>query len=90
MSALLNKACEDLNEAVATGDRYCARLLLRLLAALTTTNVVSMPSMFSLLDSMVQTAIQALEQGEHFAKATPALKTIANIAFTSLLQMFSP
>jgi len=64
VSALLSKACEGLNEALSTGDRYRARLLLRLLAALTTTNVVSMQSMFIVLDTMVATAIQALEQGE--------------------------
>ncbi len=64
VTALLNKACEGLNEALTTGDRYRARLLLRLLAALTTTNVVSMLSMFSMLNSMVTAAMQALEQGE--------------------------
>ncbi len=64
VTALLNKACEGLNEALTTGDRYRARLLLRLLAALTTTNVVSMQSMFSMLNSMVTAAMQALEQGE--------------------------
>ncbi len=64
VTALLNKACEGLNEALTTGDRYRARLLLRLLAALTTTNVVSMQSMFSMLNAMVTAAMQALEQGE--------------------------
>ncbi|DBA75017.1 TPA: Nuclear cap-binding protein subunit 1 [Trebouxia sp. C0004] len=64
VTALLNKACEGLNEALTTGDRYRARLLLRLLAALTTTNVVSMQSMFSMLNSMVTAAMQALEQGD--------------------------
>ncbi len=64
VTALLNKACEGLNEALTTGDRYRTRLLLRLLAALTTTNVVSMQSMFSMLNSMVTAAMQALEQGE--------------------------
>ena len=64
VTALLDKACEGLNEALTTGDRYRARLLLRLLAALTTTNVVSMQSMFSMLNSMVTAAMQALEQGE--------------------------
>ena len=64
VDALLNKACEGLDEALATGDCYRARLLLRLLAALTTTNVVSMQSMFSTLDAMVTAAIRALEQGE--------------------------
>lgn len=64
VTALLDKACEGLNEALTTGDRYRARLLLRLLAALTTTNVVSMQSMFSMLNSMVTAAMQTLEQGE--------------------------
>ncbi|KAA6419508.1 MAG: hypothetical protein FRX49_10606, partial [Trebouxia sp. A1-2] len=64
VTALLDKACEGLNEALTTGDRYRARLLLRLLAALTTTNVVSMQSMFSMLNSMVTAAMQTLEQGD--------------------------
>ena len=58
---LLAKACEGLNESLATGDRYRAKLLLRFLAALTTANVVSMPSMFSTLSYIVSTAIQILE-----------------------------
>ena len=58
---MLDKACESLNQAFATGDRYQARLLLRLLAALTTSNVVSMPSMLATLTHIVSTAIQVLQ-----------------------------
>ena len=66
---LLDKACEGLNQALATGDRYRARLLLRLLAALTTANVVSMPSMLGTLTNIVSTAVQIL-QGALGAGAT--------------------
>lgn len=61
VNMLLDKACESLNQALATGDRYQARLLLRLLAALTTSNVVSMPSMLGTLTHIVSTAIQILQ-----------------------------
>lgn len=61
VNMLLDKACESLNQALATGDRYQARLLLRLLAALTTSNVVSMPSMLGTLTHIVSTAIQVLQ-----------------------------
>ena len=61
VNMLLDKACQGLNEALATGDRYRARLLLRLLAALTTANVVAMPSMFSTLNHIVSTASQILQ-----------------------------
>lgn len=61
VNMLLEKACEGLNQALATGDRYRARLLLRLLAGLTTANVVSMPSMFATLTHIVSTAVQVLQ-----------------------------
>lgn len=61
VNMLLDKACEGLNQALATGDRYRARLLLRLLAGLTTANVVSMPSMFATLNHIVSTAVQVLQ-----------------------------
>lgn len=63
VNTLLDRACEGLNEALATGDRYRARLLLRLLAALTTANVVSMPSMFSMLTHIVSSAMSILQKG---------------------------
>ena len=79
---LLDKACEGLNQALATGDRYRARLLLRLLAGLTTANVVSMPSMFATLNHIVSTAIQvlqgAVEAGTpHYAYASTPCRTLA-------------
>ena len=61
VNMLLDKACESLNQALGTGDRYQARLLLRLLAALTTSNVVSMPSMLGMLTHIVSNAIQILQ-----------------------------
>lgn len=61
VNMLLDKACENLNQALATGERYQARLLLRLLAALTTSNVVSMPSMLGMLTHIVSNAIQVLQ-----------------------------
>ena len=61
VTILLEKACEGLNDSLATGDRYRAKLLLRLLAALTTANVVSMQSMFSTLSYIVSTAIHILQ-----------------------------
>lgn len=61
VNVLLDKACESLNQALATGDRYQARLLLRLLAALTTSNVVSMPSMLGTLTHITSSAIQVLQ-----------------------------
>ena len=61
VNMLLDRACESLNQALATGDCYQARLLLRLLAALTTSNVVSMPSMLGTLTHIVSTAIQVLQ-----------------------------
>lgn len=70
VNMLLDKACESLNQALATGDRYQTRLLLRLLAALTTSNVVSMPSMLGTLTHIVLTAVQVL-QDSLGAGATP-------------------
>ena len=61
---LLRRACDDLNTALATGDCYKARLLLRLLAALTTANVISMQSFLEALHAIVSAANQIIEQGE--------------------------
>lgn len=63
VSDLLSKACDDLNEALASGDCYKARLLLRLLASLTTASVVSIQSFLGTLNTIAAAANQILQEG---------------------------
>ena len=71
---LLSKACDDLNEALASGDSYKARLLLRLLASLTTASVVSIQSFLGALNTIAAAANQILQAGQFrqsFSSPTP-------------------
>ena len=64
VSDLLSKACDDLNEALASGDCYKARLLLRLLASLTIASVISIQSFLGTLNTIAAAANQILQEGQ--------------------------
>ena len=65
--ALAAAAAEDYSASLAGGDRNRARLLLRLCAALTTTNVLQTASVLAALDGIVQSAVTVARQGERGA-----------------------
>ena len=62
--ALAAAAAEDYSSSLAGGDQNRARLLLRLCAAMTTTNVLQTASVLTALDGIVQSAVTVARQGE--------------------------